>query len=390
MAKKRIGFLGAYSIDNAGDVLVGYATRQALRRLLPDCEQVVYAPEFPEPFWRHAFGRDRGIDAPIAPVPAGTDLGAIFRDGLSALVIGGGGIISIEPSFRPFLLGEPSRFPADLPAAWNGVCSQNQPHYLAGCDEDYAAVRACCERLRYVSVRNRSTWRFLRHCGFSGEINIVPDPAILLDAEDGFGQSHAELDAILDESGVRRDRLLIGVSVGQALCDPRAAGFFDDLFAALERFRHAAPVPCELVLFPFGAIYSDEELQRQAARRMPSAKVLSRPLDPLGCFRFIGRLGLYVCTRFHAMLAAFCQNVPFLVLDEYLSDVAATSKIREFISDGGLEAYYLCPFLSKKPAWKLEGILASLPEISFATGIAECKHLLFDHYARMIGALGLR
>jgi hypothetical protein len=386
---KRIGFLGAYSIDNAGDVLVGYAARQAVDSLMPGCAQRVHAPDLPGAFWGHGWDRDRGIDAEITPVPAGGSMA--WAAELDALIIGGGGIVSIEPSFRPFLLGEPGHFPPGVPAAWNGVCSQNQPTYLAGCDEDYQAVRACCERLRYVGVRNRSTLRFVRGCGFAGEVNVIPDPALLLDAErhPEHGSDRTAIDALLRDSGVDPARLLVGVSIGEALRDGRAAAFYDDLFAALGRLRAESEVPCEILFFPFGAIYGEAELQVEAARRVPGARVLARPLDPLGLWRLIGRLGLHVCTRYHAMLAAFAQDVPFLVLDQYLSDAVATSKIREFIADGGLEAFYLCPLLSLRPAWKLEGLFHGRAQVSFRAGIIDCQRRLRDHYRSMLASLGL-
>ena len=49
---------------------------------------------------------------------------------LDALVIGGGGLVSSSPSFRPFLLGNPEDWPASVPAAWSGVCSQNLVPWL--------------------------------------------------------------------------------------------------------------------------------------------------------------------------------------------------------------------------------------------------------------------
>lgn len=386
---KRVGFLGAYSIDNAGDVLVGYATRQAVRALAPDCPQTVYAPDFPQAFWRHGWDRGRGIDTEITKVPASAQAG--WARELDALIIGGGGIVSIDPSFRPFLLGEPGAFPGGVRAAWNGVCSQNQPTYLAGCADDYQVVRACCERLQYVSVRNRSTLRFVRGCGFAGEVHVVPDPALLLDAEQHpeHGSDEAAITALLRDSGVEPTGLLIGVSVGEALRDGRAAAFYQDLFAALGRLRAQRAEPCEILFFPFGAVYDEAELQAEAARCVPGARVLARALDPLGLWRLIRRLGVYVCTRYHAMLAAFVQNVPFLVLDQYLSDAVATSKIREFVADGGLEAFYLCPFLSLRPAWKLEGLFYGRAEVSFRPGIADCQRRLREHYRRMLTRLAL-
>src|SRR5437868_13044272 len=126
---KRIGFLGAFSIDNAGDAIVGYAGRQALRELVPDAHQITFAPAFPHSFWGHAWDRDRGIDTEIVSVPAGASME--WAHDLDALVIGGGGILNLDPAFRPFLLGKPEDWGVTRAAAWNGLCSQNQPWYLS-------------------------------------------------------------------------------------------------------------------------------------------------------------------------------------------------------------------------------------------------------------------
>lgn len=381
---KRIGLLSASSIDNAGDVLVGYAARQALRAALPGCEVQAFAPVLPHAFWGHEFSRARGLDGDITPVPPSGPLD--WADGLDALVVGGGGLILSEAGFAPFLLGDPARWDGRVPAAWNGLCSQNTPSHLAGLAPHYAAVRACCERLRYVSVRNATTERFLRRCGYAGPIHVVPDPALLLDVPADPRELHLAALAACGIDPARR-RPLIGVSVGGAVTDPHAAGFFAELLPAID--AAARELGADVVLFPFGQVYGDAAYQLRAAAAIPSARVLRTPLDALGLWRLIGHLDVYVCTRLHAMLAAFAQDVPFLVLDEYLSDEIASSKIREFVVDGGLEPLYLCPSLSRHPAAKLRALLHGRADVSFASGVALLRERLQAHYRDMIAALGL-
>ena len=324
-AMKRIGYLGAYSIDNTGDIVLSYAVRQSVAELLPSSEPRLLSPAFPHAFWGHAWDRDRGIDLEITAVPP--DSGVEFADGLDALIIGGGGIIGLEPSFRPFLLGTPERWDAArVPAAWNAVCSQNEPWYLAGQAEAYQTVKTCCEKLSYVSVRNRTTANFLRRCGFAGRIELVPDPSLLLVPPTG-----CELDAVLQENGISPRKYLLGLSVGAAVQDPRASGFFADLLGTLAKLLRNNQAELEVVIFPFGQVYGDEQFQLAAAAQIPGAKRIVTRLRPMDYWRLIGRMQAYVGTRYHAMLAAFCQDVPFLVLDEYLSDAVCSSKTREFI-----------------------------------------------------------
>ena len=380
----RIGFLGAFSIDNAGDAIVGYAGRQALRALVPDAEHVVYAPAFPQGFWQHAWDRDRGIDAEIVSVPADDTMD--WAQDLDALVIGGGGIINFDPSFRPFLLGRPERWDRSRAAAWNAVCSQNQPWYAGADREASDAVRACCEKLRYVAVRNHTTLTFLRRCGFEGEVHLVPDPSLALAVPPGMDDRVADL---LHELGVPADRLLVGVSLGPSITDSRTTRFYRELFAALDALRRDARLRVQFVVFRFSELQDDREIAEAVARNLPEAIVVRRRLAPLEVWRLVGRMGAYLGCRYHAMLAAFAQNVPFLVLDEYLNDAMASSKTREFVAELGLEPHYLCPYLPTSPAWKVELVIGARERISFVKRLADLRARLAAHYARMVTALGL-
>ncbi len=383
---KRIGFLGAYSIDNAGDQLLGYAVRQAFRARLPAAEQVLLAPAFRGDMWRHAWTADRGIDLEVRKIPPGE--GVSWAKGLDAVVIGGGELIRLEPDFRPFILGEASDWEAlrpAVPAAWNAVGAENAPAYLADQKATYRAVKRCCEALSYVSVRNETTARFVRRCGYAGAAAIVPDPTMLLEPP---ATGAARGDAILHEAKVDPRKFVIGVSVGASIRDPRATAFYKELFADLAS-RGAAT---EVVLFPFGNVYGDVELQRVARQALPAAKVIEAPLSALDRWRLIGSLDLHICTRYHAMLAAFAQDVPFVVLDEYLSDIGGTSKIRDFVVGADLDAFYLSPYLSTRPRQKLANasVLLEAAGFTFDARLEAQRKDLAAHYDRMIGALALR
>lgn len=373
----RIGFLGAFSIDNAGDAIVGYAGRLALRALLPDAEQVVYSPALPHAFWNHAWDESRGIDAPIVEVPASTDM-AWARE-LDALVIGGGGIINLDPAFRPFLLGDPAAWRGP-PAVWNGVCSQNQPWYAGAHADAYAAVARCCEQLRYVAVRNRTTRAFVRHCGYTGAIAMVPDPALLLELPPAS-------DELLVELGLPLDRPLVALSLGPSLRDPRTTPFYAALFDALDPALREAGA--ELVILPFSQLQGDATLVDGLASRFPAAHVVRARLPPLALWQLLGRFAFAFVCRYHAMLAAFVHQVPFLVVDEYLHDAMASSKTRELIADLGLEPHYLCPYLPGSPAWKVEHVIRSRGAIAFAGRLAEARARLRTHYAQLVASLGL-
>ncbi len=359
----RVGFLGAYSIDNTGDVIVGLATRQQVRARVPGCEEIVMSVELPHSLWRHEWSGIRRVD------PA--DREGKFADDLDAVVIGGGGILMPLPGFDAFLAR------GRAPSAWNGVCSQSTPWFDPTLGAFYAEVRAACARLRYVSVRNHTTARLVRHAGWDGPLEIVPDASLAFDAPP---------DPAVDRELARAsDKPLVGLSVGNALLDGRAAQFYAELFSELARLVGARAI--ELVVMPFGRIYGDVELARRVAHAIPGARLVATALDPTQTWQLVGKLDLYICARLHAALAAYAQGVPFLVCDEYLSDTTGTSKIRDFIVDRELEPSYLCPYIATRPAARLRLALAERRPADEV--LANDRAALARHFDRMVAALEL-
>jgi polysaccharide pyruvyl transferase WcaK-like protein len=378
----RVGYLGAYSIDNNGDALVGLATRQAVRRLVGEHEETVLAPELPGNIWAHRWDRARGIDCEIRRIAA--DDSNDWARGLDAVIIGGGGLINLHPAFRPFLLGDAQRWPGSCRAAWNAIGSQSVAWYLDGCDDAYAAIRACTARLAYRSIRNRMTERFLRAVGVTEPLATVPDPVLLLD-----GGADRSLD-ILREAGVDPTRRLIGFSPGSALADARSGPFFSELFTALRALSTAPDT--QLVIFPFARMYGDAALAQRAATALPDAKLIRAELAPLDCWHVVRRLSFYLCARYHAMLAALAGSVPFLALDEYFSDYVASSKIRELLVELGLEMLYVCPFISTQPSLKLRLALQASQRLCRTLGdhLTQLQRRLILHYRQMLPALGMK
>jgi len=363
----RIGLLGAWSIDNTGDNILAWAARQAIAARLPQAELLAFAPEFQGPAWGHDFG-GRGAGAIRAIPPQRT---AGWTRGLDGVVIGGGGLVSFHPSFRCFQPG--ARWPARVRTVWNAVGSQNTAWYLATREERRRLV-ACCERLAYLSVRSRSTARLLERCGYGGRVRIVPDPALGAELP---GEDRTE--AILRRAGAETGEPLIGVSVGNAIGDGATASFYDRLAAAIRTLRMRA------VIFPFGQTYGDGSRQRGMAARLPGSLRVRGRIGPFDRWRLIGRMRLYVGCRFHAVLAAYAQNVPFLAVDEYLSDEIATSKIREMCAEYDLEGHWTCPYLPGDPVVKLIRIAAARP--SFAAAVAAHRRRLERHYDALVAAL---
>jgi polysaccharide pyruvyl transferase WcaK-like protein len=361
-----VGVLGAWSIDNAGDALIGLATRRALRARLPGATIRAFAPKFSGAHWRHDTSSAHGMDGPIELVPV-DDL-AWTRE-LDALVIGGGGIVNFAPAFRAFLLAAGGL--ADIPVAWNGVCSQNTPAYAASTD-DREVVRRCCERLAYASVRNATTRTFVRACGFEGDVHVVPDAAF-----DGV---------LVDEPPARAAPFTLALSLGNAFSDVRAAGYYDALFAEVRAL--VAARSGRLVLVPFGQLYGDAALLERATSQLPGADIV-QPATPLDAWRAVGAADVYIGARLHAMIAAIAQDVAFVVADEYFSDQTASSKVREIVVELGLEAHYTSPLITRSPAAKLAHATRVAGTRPFSAIVAAQRARLAAHWSAMLGALGL-
>jgi len=359
----RVGFLGAYSIDNTGDIIVGAATRQQVAARVPSMEAIVLSPDLPHSLWRHEWEGIRRVD------PA--DKAGAFADDLDAVVIGGGGILMPLPGFDAFLAR------GKAPSAWNGVCSQSTPWFDPTLGAFYAEVRAACARLRYVSVRNHTTARLVRHAGWDGPLEIVPDASLAFEAPPD--------PKVVTELARASDKPLVGLSVGNSLLDGRAARFYTELLAELSRLASTGAI--ELIVFPFGRIYGDVELARRVVQAIPSARLVGATLDPVQTWQLVGKLDLCICARLHAALAAYAQGVAFLVMDEYFSDTTGTSKIRDFIVDRELEPSYLSPYVGTRVAARVAIALGNRKPAH--AQLAADRAALADHFDRMARALGL-
>jgi polysaccharide pyruvyl transferase WcaK-like protein len=366
------GLLGAFSIDNAGDALVGYATRRGLVRLRPDLDLRLFAPRLPQPVWRHEFSARRGLGVPVCEATGE------WTAGLDALVVGGGGLLVPDPTFAPFWLGDPVTAAFAGPVAWNALGAQG-PWLAPEAARFRDGLARACERLAYVSVRDRDSERLLRRCGYAGPVAVVPDPVLGLELDDdGTG------DRLLREAGVDPARFVVGLSPGQAVADPACAAFFGEIVAVLGRVTDVA-----VLVFPFGHLYGDDRAAAPIARALPGAHLLARPLDPLELWHLVGRLGFYVCTRFHAVLAALAQDRPFVVLDEYRRAAEATSKIHALCRDTGLEDRYLGPYLAERPAPRLAANLgaARAGRTAFAPLLINLRARVERHLGEMATAL---
>lgn len=338
------------------------------------------APRIPRALWRHEFSRERGIDGPITEIPLEPTLD--WARDLDAIVIGGGGLLSSSPGFEAFLLhGRPLE---GIRAAWNALGSLREPWYVPELGVTYRAMRACAEQLAYVSVRDKVSRKFLQQIGVERAIEVVPDPVFLLEIEP---RARA---VVRGENQIDEDAFVIGLSVGSSILDVRARPFYSMLFASLAELERSSSKRTVIVIFPFGNIYEDPKHQELVQRALPRARSVV-PATAIDLWRLIGSLDVYIGTRFHAILAAYAQDVPFVILDEYLNDTVASSKLRELAVDDDLEWLYLSPWISMNPIEKLRPVIerARGKQIDLSTRRRHHREQLLGHYRAMLAALGV-
>jgi polysaccharide pyruvyl transferase len=185
----RVGIWGRFDVADYGDLLAPRIFEHELRRRLPHARVYPYAPLGAE----HPIGMDGGRPAtPLGPwTPARR---AHLAEQLDMVAVAGRDVIHFDDDLHreayaeaaPDALGdlEPSRFFVDglgaeheqqCPVVWHAV---GVPFDLSGRDAE--RVRAALASKRYVSVRDAESRKRLLATGTEQQIDLVPDPAVLI------------------------------------------------------------------------------------------------------------------------------------------------------------------------------------------------------------------
>jgi polysaccharide pyruvyl transferase WcaK-like protein len=361
----RIGLLGAFGVNNAGDNLEAVAARAALKKVLPRAEISVFSILF-SPATRALMGA-AGVSSPECPVQPvdlmGPDFWRLIIE-YDSLIIGGGGLLIPVPEFEPLLMEEVSVNPAQLPKTiWNALGSQWTPLADPQLTEWYAKVRRAAERVDYISVRSQTTRRLLERVGCPPErIHLVPDPVISLKID-----NLAEIGNQLRETlGLDRDRPVIGISVGPELTREPLKEFLGHLAGALNQIKTSWPRDAQIIIFPFGLMYGDGPACKQLAELCPRSLLVEKPLTALEIWALVSLLDAYLTVRYHGVIAGLAHGVPTLALDCYLANETLGSKLRDLAWQSGLEAYYFSPLMEigGEPSMRSFAKLPAMGQIS--------------------------
>lgn len=188
-ASPRIGVWGTFDLENFGDMLYPRIVRRELSERLPDASVRVFAPfgyaglnrfdagEPAEPLGRWSEQRTAELAAELDCVIVGG--GEIVHDHDELLAphygVGADEMIDRAPS-RFFIDGLGPTLEGECPVVWNaiGVPFDATP-------EQAERFRAALASRPYVAVRDELSRQRLVDAGVEREIEVVPDPAFLLD-----------------------------------------------------------------------------------------------------------------------------------------------------------------------------------------------------------------
>jgi polysaccharide pyruvyl transferase WcaK-like protein len=381
----RVALWNGSGLNNVGDHLIDAITRRELQARLPEAQFQSFSP-WPGSFTQHRLTIDAN--------------GYWNAHGqFDVIVVGGGALIGgppfLDPSNQFFLLGPyPERFQDSAPVLWNAMCSDAQT--LAPTEERWRKfVCSAVSRISLLSVRNWRTHCFLRDCGVTAPMSVVPDVAVLA-AEPAVRVR-------------RQQRLRIGIAPGRPVfpqeflmkiaayafsnmstANPEVirivpysppAGFDDNRYAEelVNRLREIRDA--DLVVLGSDSMYGDAITGRLIAEKLGGATYVHLN-DPLGAdnIALLRSLDCVIVFRLHSAIMALTAGTPFIGVDIYRNEITGTSKLHQFIKESGFESRYLTlDDLVANP-----GRLANLVEDAAAQGseLVEAAHSRLASRAR--------
>jgi len=286
----RVVLSGYYGFDNLGDEAVLAATVDALRARRPGVEIAVLSGT-PE-----ATGRAFAVEG--VPRARVGDLVRILRRS-DLFLSGGGSLFQDVTSWR-----SPWYYLGVLALARRLGC--RTAVYAQGIGPLRGrAIRSAARRtlsaVDLITLRDRESLSALASLGVDRPpVALAGDPALLLAPE-----WSARVLAETSQWGA-------GVHVGLALRAWRNDAWLDAVARAARTIveRHGVRWVCLAMQRPGDFVLAE----RVAAALGPGARVVRAPLNPREMLALVGRLGLVVGMRLHALMFAAVQGVPFVPL----------------------------------------------------------------------------
>lgn len=317
MAIDHIGIIGWYGHGNVGDEALLKTVYSQVRSQLPSADITVFS-DVPEAV--SAYGFETAPTLPLsprswlkAPARAMQALRAWGRQDL--LVLGGGGFFADDVSLRNVVKWTITitlaRLAGTRVAAYAiGVGPLNSPL-------SRILARLAFGRMDLVTVRDDESRRWLQKSGIAN-VHVTADPVVSWSADVPDGA------AILEQFGIPTTRPLVAICIPPFFHDAQRWPHHE---AQWQNFRQCwvqaidalvglgvTPVFLPMQHSPSHyKLYSDVDLAEElvAASRVPDASfVIKAPLAPESVAAILGKMGLVLGMRLHALILAALMGVP--------------------------------------------------------------------------------
>ncbi len=340
---KKVGLIGMFGINNAGDNLEAMATKFLLEKQLKDVDISCFSINL-STMSRTLLGKQRMGSLECVTKPAYLEKEEFWNTiyDLDALIMGGGGILLPIPECDPILLyGSHINIKRVPKTAWNAVGSNWAPlndRKLLGW---YSKIKEAVDILDYVSIRSITTQRLLERSGCMPEkINRVPSLVTAMELDQPELLSELET-----KYGIHKNQRLIGISIGPEITRNPLDKFINALAKTINEIQTNLSEDYKIIVFPVGEMYGDGAACRMLGELCPDSCVVAKELTATQVWLLIGRLDAYLSMRYHGVVSAIAQSVPTLVLDCYLSNETLGSKLRDLVWDSELEEFYFSPII---------------------------------------------
>jgi polysaccharide pyruvyl transferase CsaB len=291
---KRIAISGYYGLGNVGDEAVLAGMLASFRALANDVEFTVHSAN------PAATTAIHGVNA-VPRYSAGAVIRTIRQAGL--LISGGGSLLQDVTSARSaayyfaiIALAEFLRTPVMLYAQGVGPITRRVTALQA---------RVLLNRVKLATVRDEGSAALLRSLGVTRPtIQVTADPSFALDPV-----GLEETDRIFAEAGLPEGRTLLGVAIRAWRVNENWPEAIANGITEAARRMDAVPV-----FLPMQHPSDVPLAEDVAARLAVESVVLRSPLGPAQAKAVVGRMGLVLGMRLHALMFAASQSVPSVAM----------------------------------------------------------------------------
>ncbi|HZK86384.1 MAG TPA: polysaccharide pyruvyl transferase CsaB [Syntrophomonas sp.] len=287
----KIALSGYYGFDNAGDEALLLAIRSSIKKLVPNCDFVVFSGCPTKTIQLHNIRAVHNMNAwDVLRELRSSDL----------LISGGGSIFQDVTSSRSLLyyisvviLARLLRKPVVFYAQGVGPIRKPFNRWLLG---------RVANRVNLITLRDQASRDFMLQLGVRRPpLKVTADPVFALQADRNELDLLLPLFAFLADTSVKR----LGVSVRQWAA---LEGYQPQLAAVLDHFKQAG---FEIIFVPMDYPEDIKESERVISYMQEKAHLIKDEITTAQHLAVISQLDLMVGMRLHALIFAASCDIPF-------------------------------------------------------------------------------